>query len=316
MRTVLVAAASTVLLASGSVLAQTKTPWGDPDLQGVWTNQTPVPVERPAALATKEFFTREEAAEVERTALARLLEMVAKGIPTSGELNEIWLEAQDGRVNPSRRTSLVVSPADGRIPYTAEGRKAWDAVPSVEAELAGRPPGADKPEDRPDAERCITTDGVFIPNPFYNNYHQIFQAPGYVVIVTEMMHEARVIPLDGRPRLGEAIRQWLGDSRGWWEGDTLVVETTNFNDQRRFRGATRNLRLLERFRRVDADTITYQLTVTDPVTFTQPWTLENGLWRRDQRIYEVACHEGNYGLANILSGARAEEAQDGRDTPR
>jgi len=295
-----------ILLAPILAGAQTLTPWGDPDLQGVWTTQTPVPLERPQALAGKTFFTSEESAEFEKTALERLLALVAAEVPLSGELNGVWLETRQGKVPPSRRTSLIIDPLDGKIPYTTEGRQRWDAVPSLERAL-GTQLAADGPEDRTEAERCLTTGGVFVPNPFYNNYHQIVQTQGHVVILTEMMHEARIIPLDGRPHVGAGIRQWLGDSRGWWEGQTLVVETTNFNDKRLFRGATRNVRLVERFTRLDADTIAYQLTVTDPETFATPWTLENALRKADGVLYEVACHEGNYGLAGILSGARAEE---------
>jgi hypothetical protein len=283
------------------------TPWGDPDLQGVWTNQTPVPLERPAPLGDKAFFTKAEAEEFQRTALPRLLGFVAPALPTSGELNDIWLETMKGRVGPSLRTSLVIDPADGKVPYTPEGRRRWESVPSLENEREGRLAGADKPEDRALEERCITTGGLFLPNPFYNNYHRIVQAPGYVVIVTEMMHEARVIPLDRRPPIGKGIRQWLGDSRGHWEGRTLVVETSNFNDKRLFRGATTALTLVERFTRHDADTIRYQLTVSDPATFARPWTIENGLWRTGEEMYEAGCHEGNSGLANILSAARAAE---------
>ena len=299
-----------MVLASSVAGAQT-TPWGDPDLQGVWTNQTPIPLERPAPLGSKAVYTKEEAEEFERTSLPRLLSFLAPGVPTSGELNEIWLETQGGKVPPGRRTSLVADPADGKIPYTPEGRKRWESVPSLEGEREGRPVGASRAEDRALEERCITTGGVFLPNPFYNNYHRIVQAPGYVVIVTELMHEVRVIPLDRRPPIDGAIRQWLGDSRGRWEGQTLVVETANFNDKRLFRGATKELRLVERFTRHDAGTIRYQLTVTDPATFSRPWTLENALWRTDDELYEVACHEGNTGLANILSGARAEERRGG-----
>ena len=298
-----------VFLISTTVASAQTTPWGDPDLQGVYSNQTPVPLERPKELGNKAVFTAEEAAEFQRTALPRLLARVAGGIPTSGELNEIWLETQKGRIGPALRTSMVVDPADGTIPYSAEGRQRWEAAPTLEGELAGRPVQANRAEDRTLDERCITTGGLFVPNPFYNNYHQIVQAPGYVAIITEMMHEVRVIPLDRRPALGEGIRQWGGDSRGWWEGQTLVVETRNFNDKRLFRGATKDLMLVERFTRVDADTLRYQLTVSDPATFTRPWTIETGLWRTGEQLYEVACHEGNYGLANILSGARAQERE-------
>ena len=284
--------------------AQTKTPWGDPDLQGTWTNQTPTPLERPDALKGKRFLTADEAAKFEETALPRLLNVVATEVPLSGELNEIWLETAKGRVPPSLSTSLVIDPPDGKVPYTPEGQKRWDAVPKIGMSANA---GTDRPEDRTLAERCIMTDGLLVPNPFYNNYFQIVQAPGYVVIVTEMMHEARVIPLDGRPSLGAGIQAWSGDSRGRWEGKTLVVETTNFNDRRLFRGATSQLRLVERFTRRDADTIDYRLTVTDPATFTQPWVLENALRKGDGELYEVGCHEGNIGLRGILAGARAQE---------
>ena len=287
--------------------AQT-TPWGDPDLQGVWSNQTPIPLERPAPLGDKRVFTQAEAAEVEKNSLASILKVVAGGIPTSGELNEVWLETAKGKVGRNLSTSLIIDPPDGKIPYTKEGKVRWDDTPSLQRELGGgRPLTANEPRDRTLDERCIATGGLFVPNPFYNNYHQIVQAPGYVVLLTEMMHEHRVVPLDRRPRVGTNIRQWGGDSRGWWEGKTLVVETTNFNDQRLFYGATNALKFVERFTRLDNDTLSYQLTVTDPNTFSRPWTLENNFWRSDEGIFEVACHEGNYGLANILSGARAEE---------
>ena len=281
-----------------------KTPWGDPDLQGIWSNQTPTPLERPDGLAGKHTFTEEEAAEFERTSLDRLLTTFAREVPISGELNGIWLETAKGRVPPGRSTSLVVDPPDGKVPYTPEGQKRWDAVPKI-----GKPIPANVPEDRTEAERCITTDGLLVPNFFYNNYFEIVQAPGYVAIVTEMMHETRVIPLDRSPHVGAGVRMWSGDSRGWWDGETLVVETKNFNDKKRFRGASDQLQTVERFTKLDADTIEYRLTVTDPVTFSKPWTLVNGLRRADGGIYEVACHEGNIGLRGILAGARAQEAK-------
>jgi hypothetical protein len=296
-----------VLNAAVPAGAQT-TPWGDPDLQGVWSRQTPVPLERPATMAGKPFFTKEEAADLEKNALAVTLKGVAAAIPTSGEFNEIYLESEKGKVHSNRRTSLVVDPPDGRIPFTAEGRARWEATPDLATERAtGKALAAGTWHDRAHQERCITSDATFYPNAFYNNYHRIVQAPGYVVIVTEALHDVRVIPLDRRARLGGSIRQWLGASRGWWEGKTLVVETTNFNDQRRFLGSTKDLRLVERFSRTDQNTISYQLTVTDPRTYSRPWTLENLMWRSDEQMYEVGCHEGNIGLAAILAGARAAE---------
>ena len=204
-----------VLAAANAAQAQT-TPWGDPDLQGTWSNQSPVPLERPAALANKPFYTKEEAAAVEKNALASTLTSVAPAIATSGEFNEIWLESEKGKVHPNRSTSLVVDPPDGRIPFTKEGRARWEATPNLMTERAtGKRLGADHWEDRALQERCITSDVTYFPNGFYNNYHQIIQAPGYVVIRTESMHEVRVIPLDRRPHVGANIRQWLGDPRGW-----------------------------------------------------------------------------------------------------
>jgi len=280
-----------------------RTPWGHPDFQGVWTNQTPVPLERPAALAGKRTFTPEEAARFEQTSVQRLEQALGDDVELSGEIDEVWLETQDGRVAPNLRTSLIVEPADGRVPYTPEGQKRWDAVPKPLGER-----GVDRPEDRDQAERCITTNGVLAPNPFYNNSHQIVQTPDYVVILTEMMHEARLVPLDGRPHVDAGVRSWLGNSRGRWDGPTLEVETTNFNARRLFQGATAGLHLVERFTPIDRDTLDYRLVVTDPATFTQPWIVENALRRANGAPYEVACHEGNYGLAGILSGARAQEA--------
>jgi hypothetical protein len=294
-----------VLLTTATLLGSPhRTPWGDPDLQGIWSNQTPTPLERPEALDGKHKFTEAEEAEFEKTSLDRLLTRFAKEVPISGELNGIWLETAKGKVPPGRSTSLVVDPPDGRIPYTPEGKKRWDAVPKV-----GAPMRADAPEDRTLAERCITTDGLLLPNPFYNNYFEIVQSPGHVAIVTEMMHETRLVPLDPRPHVGSGVRMWSGDSRGWWEGETLVVETRNFNDKKLFQGATAHLHTVERFTRLDADTIEYRLTVTDPATFTRPWTLVNSLHRGEGGMYEVACHEGNIGLRGILAGARVQEKQ-------
>ena len=295
------------LTASADASAQT-TPWGDPNLQGVWSNLTPIPLERPAELANKPFFTPAEAAEAEKNALATVLKNVAAQIATSGEFNEIWLESAKGRVPRNLSTSLVIDPPDGKIPYTREGRARWEETPHLTTErITGRTLRADTWEDRALQERCITSDTMFYANGFYNNYMQIVQAPGSVAIRVENMHEARVIPLDGRPHLGRNIQQWTGDARGWWDGKTLVVETTNFNSRRRFHGGTEHMKLVERFTRIDHDTIDYRLTVSDPETFTQPWTLANSLWRTDEQIYEAACHEGNIGLAGILAGARAQE---------
>ncbi|HUQ51458.1 MAG TPA: hypothetical protein VM692_04500, partial [Gammaproteobacteria bacterium] len=205
------------LLGSANTFAQT-TSWGDPDLQGVWSNMTPIPLERPAALADKPFLTEAEAAEAEKNALAATLKNVAGAIATSGEFNEVWLESAQGRVPRNRSTSLVIDPPDGRIPYTPAGRARWEETPHLTTErITGRTLRADSWEDRALQERCITSDNAFYSNGFYNNYMQIVQAPGVIVIRVETMHDSRVIPLDGRPPLSTSIEQWTGDSRGRWE---------------------------------------------------------------------------------------------------
>jgi hypothetical protein len=309
--------AASVLAPGRGALAQTQrftTPWGHPDLQGVWNNQTPVPFERPKEFGDKAFYTKEEAAEVERSyakqlvGLFDILDPVFKCDGDAGGCAQslaVWMD--DSKVSPNLRTSLVIDPPDGRIPYTAEGRKRWLSVPSFERELLGQPTEANGPQDRTLIERCLAAGGLIEPNPVFSNYHYILQTPDYVVIVSEELHDHRIIPLDVRPHVGAKIRGWLGDPRGRWEGQTLVVETTNFNDRVLFRGATPQLRLVERFTRRDANTIMYELTVTDPATFTQPWKVENALRRSDAMIYESDCHEGNYALANILRAARTEE---------
>jgi hypothetical protein len=289
-----------VLVEPGQAQTVPRTPWGDPDLQGLWNNATVAPLERPAPLANKPFWTEAEAADVEKTGMQTLLKGVAPEVPFSGELNEIWLEP--GKVLRNRNTSMVIDPPDGKIPYTPEGKKRWDAQPTL-----GKLLSADSPEERALIERCIQVDPVLLPNPFYNNNHQIVQTPGYVVILSEVIHQARIIPLDRRPHADRRITQWFGDSRGRWEGQTLVVETTNFREQGLFRGATAALRLEERFTRVDAGTIDYQVKVTDPATFTRPWTAISTLRATAGPLYEYGCHEGNYSLPGILRGARVKE---------
>ena len=300
MRTVVVVAMVLALGEPGWAQTGARTPWGDPDLQGLWNNATVAPLERPAMLAKKPFWTEAEAVEVEKNGLQTLLKAVAAEVAVSGELNETWLET--GKVLRNRNTSMIVDPPDGRIPYTPEGKKRWDAQPTLGKKLT-----ADAPEERALIERCIQVDPVLLPNPFYNNNHQIVQAPGYVMILSEVIHQARIIPLDGRPRVDGRVTQWFGDPRGHWEGQTLVVETTNFRQDGLFRGATAALRLEERFTRVDASTIDYELKVTDPATFTQPWTAVGTLRATAGPMFEYGCHEGNYSMPGILKGARVEE---------
>jgi hypothetical protein len=277
-----------------------------PDLQGIWTNATITPLERPKDLVGKEFFTEKEVAEYEKRVLDESNKDRRDGSPEADvgrAYNESWWD-RGTKVVPTRRTSIVVDPPDGRIPpLTAEAQEAAAA----RAAALRRP--AAGPEDRGLPERCILwpTAGPPMLSSAYNNNYQILQTPGYVVILIEMIHDIRIIPLDGRPHLASNMRQWLGDPRGHWEGNTLVVDSTNFTDKNPFRGSDRNLHLTERFTRINPDTILYRFTVEDPTAFTRTWTGEAPLTRTPGPIYEYACHEGNYGMANILSGARAEE---------
>ena len=284
--------------------AQPRTPWGDPDLQGIWTNTTTTPLERPDALAGRDVLTDEERAELDEEAI-RNADQPPRTRDT-GSYNSFWLE----KGKRSEQTSLVVDPADGKLPpFTAAAQE------RVEALAAARQQPTASWEGLNVFDRCIARGlpGAMMPG-FYNHNYHILQTPGYVVILLEMLHDVRIIPLDERPHLPRGIHQWLGDSRGRWEGDTLVVETTNVADKvNEFRrshtvfGASRHLHLEERFARVGPDVIDYTFTVTDPTTFTRPWTGAAPMHRTEGPIYEYACHEGNYAMEHILRGARAQE---------
>jgi len=279
---------------------------GQPDFQGIWSNATITPFERPADLAGKEFFTEAEAAAYEKQVLDRSNKDRRDGgaeADVARAYNDAWWDVGT-KVVPTRRTSMVVDPTDGKIPSLTS--KAQEAA-AARAVIAQRLP--EGPEDRSLAERCIlwpTAGPPMLPSAYNNNY-QIFQAPGYIAISTEMIHDVRIIPLDGRPHLPQNVRQWMGDSRAHWEGTTLVVDTTNFTDKTHFRGADENLHLIERFTRTGPDTLLYQFTVEDPTAFTKAWTAEAPMTRAAGPLYEYACHEGNYAMANILNGARAQE---------
>ena len=297
------------------------TPWGDPDLQGVWDYWTFTPFERPDVFAGRDVLTDEEAVQVaaqgRSAALARDREGPGEG-STGAYGQEVWTER--ARATALNQSSLIVDPADGRLPsVTAAERRRVNA----QAAAGGRPVrsratglGSDGPEDRGLAERCIvgfSTGPPLLPGG-YNNNVQIFQAPGYVALAVEMIHDVRIIPLDGRGHLRPGIEQWLGDSRGHWEGETLVVDTTNFPDKigsfsttGESWGTGSNLRLTERFTRIDEDTLQYEFTVENPEVFTTSFSSAFPMQRNDLPLFEYACHEGNYGLFNILTGARAEE---------
>jgi hypothetical protein len=315
------AAGAVFLLATVPVEGQVfRTPWGDPDLQGTWTNQTLTPLERPTEFEGKPTLTEAEALEWE----ARLRDGVNTDIRTPGTLrdvtaayNSIWYDRGE-RIVADRRTSLVVDPVDGRVPALTPAGAARK-VELRDADLREDLGRADSWEDFSAYVRCIIRAGLPRLSTGYNNNYEIVQTPGLVAIHQEQMHDVRLIPLDGRPHLPGTVRQWLGDSRGHWEGDTLVVETTNFTDQARgslFLEATKNMVLVERFTRAGADMIDYRFTITDPDTWTSPWTVALPWNRQDGLIYEYACHEGNRGLENSLSAARAaDEAAEEQQQP-
>jgi hypothetical protein len=287
---------------------------GQPDLQGIWDFRTITPLQRPTALGDKAFFTEEEAAAFEKEENRRqnrdLIDPKVGGLnyPAGGVVpyNEVWYD-RGNKVVKTRRTSLIVDPPNGRIPYTPEGQKQADrrALDSQNTEHGH--PIANSYEDRPLQERCLLGSNAgppMLPGA-YNNNVQLFQNRDYVVLLVEMIHDARTIPLDGRPFT--SIRQWKGESRGHFEGDTLVVETRNFKRNTTFAGSSANMHLIERFTRTDPDTLVYEFTVEDPATWTRPWTAAIPMTRTAGPIYEFACHEGNYALPGILAGARADE---------
>ena len=285
-----------------------RTPNGQPDLQGFWTNTTYVPLERPKNV-TKAFNTKEKVAELIKRAAAVESEQTEPGtVPdVHYDFTQFGLDRSQGALALNLRTSLIVDPPDGRIPpLTAEGQKRAAERAEARKQMGGP---SDAAQNQPLSVRCIIMDRIGPPMlaGAYNNNYQIVQVPGYVMILVEMIHDVRIIPLDGRPHLPQNVRQWTGSYRGHWEGETLVVETRNFNGKMAFQGSTENMRLIERFTRVDENTIRYQFTVDDASTWTRPWSAEVPWAKTVGPLFEHACHEGNYGLGNILSGARAEE---------
>jgi len=288
-----------------------RTPWGDPDFEGTWTsdNNFSIPLERPAAVADKVFL---EGEDLDRAlaSRARLIDAVANG----GEVGAgppHWYENLEAR---SRRSSLVIDPPDGRLPALTP--EAQERNGRAQAARAGRGP-ADSWKDRSLWDRCITVGlpAVMFPTG-YNNNVAILQAPGYVTITHEMMHDTRVVPLDDRPHVSPAIRSYMGDSRAHWEGDTLVIDVTNFHPATNYRGARDTLHIIERYTRIAPDQMRYEVTVDDPHTFERPWTAVLDLEPQGD-IYEYACHEGNRGLENMLRAARLddeEQAPPAQDT--
>ncbi len=316
---VLAVAIGSLVLTSAPLSGQSetaRTPWGDPDLQGVWANNSATPLQRLEAFGDKATLSDEELASLK----AKAAEVVDGGDAffgddliraaladgtdfrsfdeNTGNYDQSWLVEREFE----NRTSLIVDPPDGRLPeMTPEGKKR--SAKATRGFLGIEPEG---PEDLSNQVRCISWAA---PNMLagYNSYFQILQTPDHVVILQELAHEVRIIPMGGRPHLDDTVRLWLGDSRGHWENDTLVVETTNYSPKSYFKGTAENLHLIERFTRVDAETITWEITVTDPTTYASPWTAMVPLKSSSDAIYEFACHEGNHGLVGVLKSARFEE---------
>jgi len=309
----LVAAAATLVLMPAPHTGQTKTYTppktadGRPDFQGVWTNVTITPLERPADLKDKPFFTPQEAAQYEKQVVDRNNADRRDGgaeADVSRAYNDAWWD-RGTKVVKTLRTSLVVDPPDGHVPAILP-----EAAKRQQERLAqNRGHQYDGPENRPVQERCLiwpTLGPPMLPS-FYNNNYQIVQGPGYVAILVEMIHDVRIIPTDGRPHSPSSVRLWAGDSRGRWEGNTLVIDTTNFTNKTAFRGSSENLHLVERFTRTDAETLMYEVTVEDPSTWAKTWKIEVPMRKSSDPVYEYACHEGNYSLQGVLAGARADE---------
>ncbi len=290
---------------------------GHPDLQGVWTNATITPMERPAKYASKLTLTDAEAKELEKDAAKELADvdgksesplLAAAGSNGTGGYNILFIDrgSELARVDGVKRTSLIIDPPDGKMPAkTKESQKRMAAIMRSYMVYDGV-------KDRPASERCLvgfgSTSGPPMMPVLYNNNYQIVQTKDAVMILVEMVHDVRVIRINGT-HAASNVRQWLGDSIGHWEGDTLVVDTTNFNDQTLFEGASRDLHVIEHFKRVDASTILYRVTIDDPATFTKQWSMEYPFVASPGPVYEYACHEGNYAMTDILGGARKADAE-------
>jgi hypothetical protein len=298
-------ALAALLLTAAAPASLPRMPDGHPDLQGYWDNSTLTPLERPADLADQEFFPPKAAAAYESLEqyLVRLEGRYGTGeASVTGEANGIWRTPR--HLGPDRRTSAIVDPPNGRVPPLTPFAKARADKAAIERKTHP----ADNPEELSVIERCLLwgADPPLFPTAD-NNYLQIVQTRSHVLIVHEMIHDARVIPMDGRPHLPAGIEEWKGDPRGRWDGDTLVVDTTNFTDKTRFQGSGTGLHVVERFTRTGLKTLRYDFTVEDPQSFARPFTGRLWMTRTDDRIFEYACHEGNYSMAGILRGARANE---------
>jgi len=293
-----------------------RTPDGQPDLQGYWTNSTYTPLERPKGV-TKEFYTQQEALEIEKRQAAREVAQTTPGTVADVhyDFTQFGLDRSQAPVSRSLRTSLIFDPPDGKIaPLTAEGKRRTAEREAESKRLGGR---WDSAQANQLDDRCLIMRGSGPPmmDAGYNSNYHIVQSAGYVMILTEMIHDARMIPLDGRPQPPDQVRQWVGLSRGRWEGNTLVVTTTNFNGKNPFEGSSDHLRVIERFTRVSDDSIRYTFTIEDESMWARPWSGELPLVKAKGPLFEHACHEGNYGLYNTLVGARREEKLEEKKGP-
>ena len=289
-----------------------RTPDGQPDLQGYWTNSTYVPLERPDKV-TKAYYSEQEFAELVKNAAVREAEQTEPGTiaDVHYDFTQFGLDrSQSAFVKSDLRTSMIVDPPSGKMPpLSTEGQKrAADRA----AERRRMGATTDAVQNMPVGTRCLIMAGSGPPmmNAGYNSNYQIVQGQGYVMILVEMIHDARIIPIDGKQAaLPEAMRQWMGDSRGHWDGDTLVIETTNLNGKNPFRGSSDKMKVTERLWRADANTLGYRFTIDDPATWTASWTAEAPMTKSVGPIFEHACHEGNYGVRNTLAGARREDKE-------
>jgi hypothetical protein len=279
------------------------TPWGHPDLQGVWDYRTITPLEKPTELGERNSFTQSEAEQFTRTNPDRQAEAFRPLLAVGGEP---WADVGT-KLSEGARASLLYDPPSGRLPSKTDFGK-QHAARTMER-FVGAP---DNPEDRPEQERCIIYPRIPLESGQYNNNIQIFQTPDHVVLLMEMFHDARIVPLNGRPKL--PIKGWLGQSRGYYEGDTLVVETSGFRPVANFVGYSAQRTVVERFTRLDETTLLYDYSVDDPGAFTASWSARQTLSDRNEKIYEYACHEGNYSMVNMLRGARIQEAEQARRT--
>jgi hypothetical protein len=298
--------------ASGTAYKAPRTPDGKPDLTGVWDYRSATPLQRPAEFANKATMTDEEIAAYEKNRLATQDKDRRDGTAQADlgrAYNDFWWDY--GTKITGRQTSLIVDPPDGRLPaLSAEGQKRADERRVFQTtnarEEVGVGRGFDSYTDRPLGERCILwgVAGPPMTSGAYNNNFQMIQSENWVVIINEMIHEHRMVPLDNRPHVPGTIRLWQGDSRGHWEGETLVVETTNFNDKRNYQSTTPNMKLTERFTRTAPDTLVYEYTIDDPATYARPWTARLPMALNPEPLYEYACHEGNYAMPHGLEGQR------------